>query len=420
MGFHEEFDAEALTRIMANDTRRRSDRIAKNISNPKSSTRPVIGDEITDPIPRYTINLSLPPSERYQHVTKDFLPEIASLTPLFAEIVPRPFLRRLASLMLRRVYSNEQTQELHGIQRVTGVGMHLLVALNVLLDLMMGCTSGGARVQGDRMLHFRTLDWGMDPLRKVIVHLDYVRDGEKVAECITYVGYVGVLTGVTKGLSVSLNFRPVHNAESWWQQLRFYGHHALVLFGFRPSISSVLRDVLMPKSARLPTLGVLKRDLPGKSSTAAYFIFCDGKRMLTLEKDYNSAIVKSSSDFIVVTNHDRAQESAPPASTFENETHDQNQQAIIDKISINAIVAESTARKRCMTQLWEQDASKSTRTVKLKHLIKWMDTYPITDAMTHFAVIMDPSTGSFAWERYHPDARALWDRLNEREGIEWV
>lgn len=48
--------------------------------------------------------------------------------------------------------------------------MHLLVAFNVLLDLFMGCTSGGAKLSvEDRMLHFRTLDWGMDPLRKVIV-----------------------------------------------------------------------------------------------------------------------------------------------------------------------------------------------------------------------------------------------------------
>lgn len=25
------------------------------------------------------------------------------------------------------------------------------------------------------MLHFRTLDWGMDALRKVIVHLDFIQ-----------------------------------------------------------------------------------------------------------------------------------------------------------------------------------------------------------------------------------------------------
>ena len=109
-------------------------------------------------IPRYTINLSHPPFERYQPLAKAFLPEIASLTTLFDELVPRPIFRKVASLLLRRVYSREQTAELRGIQHVTKMGMHLLVSLNLLLDLMMGCTSGGVRAQGSKMLHFRTLD----------------------------------------------------------------------------------------------------------------------------------------------------------------------------------------------------------------------------------------------------------------------
>lgn len=52
-----------------------------------------------------------------------------------------------------------------------------------------------------RMLHFRTLDWGMDELRSVIVVLEFVRsdspEPEKViGRTITYAGFVGVLTGV--------------------------------------------------------------------------------------------------------------------------------------------------------------------------------------------------------------------------------
>jgi len=113
--------------------------------------------------------------------------------------------------------------------------MHLLVAFNVLLDLFMGCTSGGTKLSSkNMMLHFRTLDWGMDPLRKVIVQLEYIRDRVKVASAITYVGYVGVLTGIRKELSMSLNFRPIHNASTWLASFRFYLHHALALFGFRP------------------------------------------------------------------------------------------------------------------------------------------------------------------------------------------
>lgn len=61
--------------------------------------------------------------------------------------------------------------------------MYLLVSFNVILDLLMGCSSGGAAVRDEssvsgttrtKMVHFRTLDWGMDPLRRVLVQLDYV------------------------------------------------------------------------------------------------------------------------------------------------------------------------------------------------------------------------------------------------------
>lgn len=113
------------------------------------------------------------------------------------------------------MYSAEETAEIRGLSKAAGVDMYFLVALNVLLDSMLGCTSGavmttpkgsgrkkkGAEVENRRMMHFRTLDWGMDPLRSVLVVLEFVRstseEPEKViARTITYAGFVGVLTGV--------------------------------------------------------------------------------------------------------------------------------------------------------------------------------------------------------------------------------
>lgn len=103
--------------------------------------------------------------------------------------------------------------ELRGIQEETGIDKYLLVAFNVLLDFLMGCTSGGARVFDstglETMLHFRTLDWSMDPLRKVVVHLDFAENpgGTVLGSTVTYVGFVGVLTVVRQGLSMSLNLQ---------------------------------------------------------------------------------------------------------------------------------------------------------------------------------------------------------------------
>jgi hypothetical protein len=141
-----------------------------------------------------------------------------ALTPLFDEVlllfIPFAPIRRLieslASLFLFHVFSKDETQELKGIAKASGVSLYFLIALNVLLDSLLGCTSGGVMtditpkkktVKEKRMMHFRTLDWGMDGLRSVLVVLEFVRSGssepEKViARSVTYAGFVGVLTGV--------------------------------------------------------------------------------------------------------------------------------------------------------------------------------------------------------------------------------
>lgn len=177
----------------------------------------------TLPIPVYKIDLSLPANLRYVALAKDFGPKMQTLTHLFDEIVesvsPNKYVRRLikflAGILLFRLYSAEETQEIKGIARASGVKLYLLVALNVILDSLLGCTSGGVMVAekdsrnkngqegnaGTRMMHFRTLDWGMEPLRDVLVVLEYVRSDSKepdavIARTVTYAGFVGVLTGV--------------------------------------------------------------------------------------------------------------------------------------------------------------------------------------------------------------------------------
>ena len=120
--------------------RRRSERIIHRTGasiEDLSSDASGNGDEP----PRYTVDLSLPPRKRYQQIAADFKPQIATLPALFDDVVKDlrarvsvEKLRWLARLLLRRVYSKEESEELRGIQEVTGIEMYLLVAFNVLLD----------------------------------------------------------------------------------------------------------------------------------------------------------------------------------------------------------------------------------------------------------------------------------------------
>jgi len=138
------------------------------------------------------------------------------LTPMIPSPRVRGWIKFLAWLFLRHVYSPEETAELQGIAKTSGIDIFYFIALNVLLDSMLGCTSGAVMtipkgsktkgkekgvIDGRRMMHFRTLDWGMEPLRSVLVVLEFVRSKSEepkkvIGRSITYAGYTGVLTGV--------------------------------------------------------------------------------------------------------------------------------------------------------------------------------------------------------------------------------
>ncbi len=267
--------------------------------------------------------------------------------------------------------------------------------------------------ENSRMLHFRTLDWGMDPLRKIVVHLDFVEraGGEVIASSLGYFGYVGVLTGVRKGLSMSLNFRPNHDASSKLANFRFYSHIVLVLLGYRPSISSVLRQYLLPSQSqpgtvKVPaqTLDSIEQSLPGITTTAAYLIFCDGDRTVTVEKDHRTAVIRSSYDFIAATNHDAAEETRSRS----QHASDQDSSRALQTTGMEGIVDESISRKSTVVKLWEKSLgkAKSNSSQRLpkqrqilteKRIAEWLDVYPITNEETHFATIMDPKSGQIVW-----------------------
>ena len=439
--------------------------------------------------PAFTIDLSRPPAERYVHIAPYFPYAAVTFPQLFADTLvdlglPPQWLQRAARLLLRRVASTEETAELRGISQATLVPMHVLVAFNVLLDLFMGCTSGGVRVRDDpspsatagadttatdtftqwpatRMLHFRTLDWGMDVLRPLVVRLDFVRrpEGPVVATSLSYFGYVGVLTGLRPGLTMSLNFRPTHDASTRMKRIRFHAHQLLVLLGWRPSVASVLRKELLTEPATSTqrkekqeqreagpsALSVAERLRP-QPSTAAYIILCDGRTTVTVEKDNRTAIVRSADDFIVVLNHDAGDDDVQPQE--QSAPAGAEQADVLSLTGIEGLVWLSAERKRCVLRLWERDrrrlrgsgreswgsgagrrsresrrsaegkagkdegcgekreggdlASPEDYAVTVPQVLGWMqDGDEIVGPETHFGVVMDPRQGRILWlERY--------------------
>ncbi|KAI1338710.1 beta subunit of N-acylethanolamine-hydrolyzing acid amidase-domain-containing protein [Xylariaceae sp. FL0016] len=423
------------------------------------------------PIPVYTIDLALPPQERYVAMTADFAPRMRSLTFLFDDLLSQLFesawlralLKGLSRVCLRRVYDSKENEELQGISKASGVPMYLLVALNNLLDCLLGCTSGAvptspkkstangnttSAAEEVRLMHFRTLDWGMGPLRELLVVLEFVDSSADdphlvIARSITYAGFVGTLTAVRKKMSISLNFRPNHDYPS--KKLRL--HQLLVLLGQRRSVGSIMRAFLFKDRKAWhsgnPTSKYSDSDrmdkkfdsdlekealiLAFKPSAPCYLILCTGQEAAVVEKDYITARVRTSTSFIAQTNHDiRETDDTTPEIGI---TNDERRDIISSPFDIQDWVEESSDRLQCVQRKWERrkksynsmmankrEASMRSHnrqhgdmhldvqelegirpSVSEKTLQKWLREYPTTNECTHFATILDPHSGTIRW-----------------------
>ncbi|KAK3717461.1 hypothetical protein LTR37_005851 [Vermiconidia calcicola] len=418
---------------VAEQQRSSSIRLRQTASNQFAATEPSQHhrNNVPDEPPRFIIDLSLPPEQRYLEVCAAFRDEMLNLTSLFDEVVGGmvslisiTWLRRICKLCLRRIYNEEENAELKGISRATGVEMYLLVCFNVLLDLFMGCSSGGATVRAgadmnskSKMVHFRTLDWGMPALRRVTVQLDYVaeKDGPVIASSITYVGFVGVLTGVRKNLSMSLNFRAnrVDNGH-FWSDAKYVWHLLMVLLGQRPSISSVLRRFLLPHRKKM-WYSWLPFTKPGEAITLGYF---DIVRQIGghSEKDHISAVVRSNDEFMVVTNAD----STPPVLAKSDAKGLSPMEAALQELT-----EEAKTREQCAIGNWaNMRAAKANRfglhilseqdiktLSEFDEVVEMVQKYPTTNECTHLACVMDPVEGKVAWcRRWIEPISAKWIR----------
>lgn len=210
---------------------------------------------------------------------------------------------------------------------------------------------------------------------------------------------------------MSLNFRAMHNANTRWENFRFYAHHLAVLLGYRQSISSVLRELLFDDNPKTPTqtgpteLNTVEKELGPKHTTAAYLVFCDGKRSMAMEKDFCTANTRWDKDgFVVATNHDIEDPDAAKDTTPAGNHPAQlaRREAMAD------LLDDSAERSECISAKWRKKARRGARSdgrrngISSDEAIAWVSAWPTTNETTHFATVMNAKTGVIQWgHAYH-------------------
>ena len=157
-------------------------------------------------IETFEIDLDADPEDRWTEVSVRYTKKIKKLLKycdLILGSITYPA-TWLAWLFSESVF---YIDELRGIAHDTGIDLSQLILMQLCYEVCACCTSVIVD-KDDRTYHYRTMDWAMEELKDMTIEVCFTRSGIELYRATCWAGYVGVLTGVRKGLaSVSLNYR---------------------------------------------------------------------------------------------------------------------------------------------------------------------------------------------------------------------
>jgi N-acylethanolamine-hydrolysing acid amidase len=193
-------------------------------------------------VPTYTINLDLPADERWAKVAAAFAPQIKAVVAVVKARIPKLALPLLEPIGddLEAYLPAPYAAEVASIAAIAGVTPAELFLMNVYYDVTTACTSIVAAHANGTVFHGRNLDYGIPGLQGLTADVVFEAGGAVAYRGTTYVGYVGLLTGLRPGaFSVSIDERDTPGGKVWENAAEAFlkGGHSIGLF-----LRSLLQD----------------------------------------------------------------------------------------------------------------------------------------------------------------------------------
>ena len=165
----------------------------------------------------FNINLDVAAEYRWNEVVDEFEEYFPNLIPALKQYVPSEVLPLLAVIGddIETYLPEPYAAEILGIGQRSKVPVGDLAILNILYDMLAGCTSIVAEDEMGHIYHGRNLDYGLTGLlQNITLIANFQRGGKTIYTGTTYAGYVGLLTGQKPyKFSISLNERDT--GERW-------------------------------------------------------------------------------------------------------------------------------------------------------------------------------------------------------------
>ena len=206
---------------------------------------------------RYTINLDLPPQQRWMEVAKDYEENIIQLLQQVKKMAP-PKVVSLLSMFgddVDRYMPHPYGLEMVGIAEALNTSIGDVVLGNTLYEVtayshqrekggVKMCTSIVAETINGSIYHGRNLDYSFtDLLRDVTITVDFQQGGKTMYTGTTFAGTVGLATGQKPhAYTISLDER---DQGKWWMnafESLIAGTHGIVFLRIRDAIADKEMD----------------------------------------------------------------------------------------------------------------------------------------------------------------------------------
>ncbi|CAE7454240.1 ASAH1 [Symbiodinium natans] len=177
-------------------------------------------------VPRFVVDLDKPPNERWAHIVDPYAQQLRAVLKQVDDHIEQlnSTATSVAASLVSSVLSGAASMnrvmykdELAAIAKQADVPLGKLVAMQLVYEASAHCTSvvlpyddanlsmaSAAVGEPDDHAtapllpaHIRTMDWEMEFLRPLTVEVMFLQHGAPQFLCTTWVGYVGVLTGMT-------------------------------------------------------------------------------------------------------------------------------------------------------------------------------------------------------------------------------
>lgn len=162
--------------------------------------------------PTFDIDLDAPPETRWDHIIPHYKTQIPKAAGLAEEMLGSKNANVAENILNMATSWNALKMpgwddEIRGICKSSGLSVGKVLLVQLIYEAFAACTS--VIVNGkNHPIHIRTMDWDLPILKELTIQINFKRRDKTVFTGTTWVGYIGVLTGMkARAFSVSINYR---------------------------------------------------------------------------------------------------------------------------------------------------------------------------------------------------------------------